>query len=293
MQKRLFLAAAVLLAGAFSGNAQAPQKQIAILSSQNSRIFFERHYPTCGGTNTLGPNEFDRYLLGWEHVLDNAFPYRIIYDADVTDSGLARYGVLILPNTVSLSDDQAKAIHHWVLKGGRLIATFGSGYKDIVSDPRQADGLKPQNGGTGALHSLWHDPLSKVFSTNALGASVPYIRLTQPGVPPTAGLVGLIGDLLPYGALGNMLIQRPEGKDDVFGVLVLDPPVAKHSQPAIIVDKAAQGLVAYFAFAPEFLVALEYGLPRMCDGFSTAPWQGRSAAGASLMRSTVLYMLQH
>ena len=94
---------------------------VAILdSSVNTMTFFERHYPACGSPGFyLGADEYQRYFLGWTHVLDNPqsgpkVPYVIIHDADVTDGTLSQYKLLILSNTADLSDDQQKTIRELI-----------------------------------------------------------------------------------------------------------------------------------------------------------------------------------
>src|SRR5881409_304994 len=137
----------VLTAGAATAVFPA-NDQVALLDSANTRDFFARHYPACGaGSFYLGADEYQRYFRGWEYVLQtNSIPYTIIHDADVTNGSLDNFGLLILSNTASLSDSQEKEIDRWVRGGGRLLATFGTGYKDVVTDLHQIDELKLQNG---------------------------------------------------------------------------------------------------------------------------------------------------
>ena len=269
------------------------QSGIALLYSDHSRTFFER-YADCATKTpgaTLGNgDEYSRYVDGWRFVLGNlSAATTMIHDADLTEAGLAPFRVLVLANAVSLSDDQMKDVETWVRGGGRLLATFGSGYKDIVVSAPLED-LKPQRGGTGGLHNLWRDPLNKLFSSNSLELGVPFVKLTQPDAPPTDNLAGLRpGNLLPYGFLANMLIQRPAARDDVFGTFVFDAE-RRGPAPAIMINRASKGLVVYFAFAPEFAVALENNLPRSCSS-GTGVYTESASAATSLMTSTVLFLL--
>jgi hypothetical protein len=194
-----------------------------------------------------------------------------------------------LSNNASLSDAQGKSIERWVRNGGRLLATFGSGYKDIVElDPRQIDGLKLQKGGTGGLHQLWKDPLAKVFSSSNFAPSSD-VRITQyAGI--TANLQGeIVDDVLPYGAQSNILVQRPSGLDRLYGTLIVegyDKPA-----PAILVSDVARGKAIYFAFAPEYLVSKEFNLPSSPSCPDGQNWAGRSAQVRILMRDAVLSLL--
>ena len=276
----------------------AAARRIALLDSANTKEFFRRHYPACSSPTSfyLGADEYQRYFRGWEFVLQGVpLAYDIIQDDDVTGGvlaqyPLAQYGVLILSNTVSLSDAETKSIASWVRGGGRMVATFGAGYKDILTDLREADSLKLQEGGTGGLHALWHDPLSKLFSSLALDPGVDIRMDSYTG--PTACLRGrLADDTLPYGSQGNLLIQRPLQQDDVLASLVIDNPAWKKRQPAVIVSSAARGLVVYFAFAPEYLVSKEFGLPAPDPCPDGQNWAGRSYAGMALMQGTLQYLL--
>jgi len=288
MSRLRWYAGTALLAAALIPQAYA-QPRIAILDSNNSREFFGRHYPPCTLQSTqdfYGRLEFDRYLFGWTYVLSQAgISYQTITDAQVTEAQLASYGLLILPNTASLSDEQSRVIQRWVLQGGRLLATYGSGYKNIVRDARQIDQLKLQKGGTSGLHNLWHDPLSNLFSAEAIGAGVDFIRITR-FAGPTQGLQGQA--LVGYGSGANLLIQRPEDHQDTYAFLVFANAAYTRLSPAIISTKAAKGTVVYFAFSPEYLVAMEFG--QHCVP-PQAPWTGRGQAMFPVMLSAVNYLL--
>ncbi len=303
---KLLLSSLMLLNGLVLRGAQAP---VALLDSGHTREFFALHYPACNTDSTppsyyLGPDEYQRYFRGWEYVLQQAnILHDIIHDADVTDTGLSKYRLLILSNTASLSDDQERAIQHWVIRGGRLLATFGSGYKDIVSDPRQDDGLKEQKGGTSGLHELWHDPMSKVFGSNPVNNGAGTNVLVTQYVGPTACLQGkLRNNQLGYGAESNLLIQRPVSFPGALGFVVLNPGqpaiplppgLVAHPTPAILLTRAAAGLVVYYAFAPEYLVSKEFNLPSSpaCDDGQN--WKGRSQEGRALMECTVRFLLEN
>jgi hypothetical protein len=218
--------------------------------------------------------------------------YTIIHDDDLTAEGLAPYSVLILSNIASMSDDAAKAISKWTHQGGNLLATFGTSYKDVTFDRREADRLAKQKGHTFALHQLWHDPVSKLFGSEALGVAGLDVKITQ-FTGPTAGLTSLPGGILPYGASANLLIQRPPNKKDVLGFLYISGEVT--SYPAIISTKAAHGQVVYLSFAPEYIVSKEFeGTPLMPDlpvCLDGQDWSGRSTQLRVLMRDTLSYLL--
>ena len=246
-------------------------------------------------------------------MLSKNIPYSLIEDGDVTTAGLSKYDLLILSNAALLSDDQAKAIHQWVLKGGGLLATFGSGYKDLVSDPRQVDGWKEQKGGTFGLHQLWHDPVGKLFSTYwiapsdpAYGVSVDINVTRREG--PTANLPpGFLG----YGGEANLLVQRPLNHPNVLAFLEIGNADWKTTNPAVIATKQSKGLVVYFAFAPEYMVykEAEYYREHPLDEHKPAGWMdfpkdwnycsdglawwGRSEKLQILMIDAICYLLDN
>lgn len=305
--KKLIFGVAILLLAMIPLTVRAATPHIALLdSSVNTANFFSLHYEHCadGGHPAnirLGEDEYKRYFLGWKYVLDgnrfldavlypsgdgsSPYNYLVIHDGALTETGLGSFDILILSNDVSLDDAQDKAVQQWVLKGGKLIATFGSGYKDIITDPRQDDGLKLQSGGTGGIHQLWHDPLTKAFGTQSITPDDP----TSPGIDvaitrifgPTA-LFGL--GKISYGAEANLLAQRPENFRDALGFLTFDPADSwTRPQPAILNVNASKGHVVYFAFAPEFIVSLAYDLAGHCplDGnYGGDPAPGLQAGDA-------------
>jgi hypothetical protein len=286
-----------LLAGAtlYGGGAQ-----VAILdSSINTKAFFAAHYRNCDPPFSffLGADEYQRYFLGWTYVLNNpqngtAIPFDIIHDADVSAQVLSNYKLLILSNTASLSDDQQKTIEHWVTQGGRLLATFGSGYKSTITDPALPDNLKPAEGGTFGLHDLWHDPVSKVFGSDPLnnGAGTDVQITLYAG--PTATLAGkLSNNVLLYGAESNILVHRPVNFPGALGFVILKGAALDHPEPAVLLEQHAHGLVVYYAFAPEYLVSKEFNLPAFPACPDGQNFSGRSAEGRILMEGSVRYLL--
>ncbi len=298
MKKSIRVAVALFLAGAnpLPFHTETPSTgiahescrgRVAVLDSAYTKEFFRIHYPPCSPAVSsfyLGAEEYQRYFRGWEYVLQTArMDYQIIHDCDVTREGLAPYRLLILSNTASLSDSQIKAVKYWVeKKGGRLLATFGSGYKDIDFDTSEGD-LSTREGP--GLHDLWGDPFSALFSTFSFDPAVD-VRITR-YEGPTACLDGqLVNDVLPYGAEGNLLVEQP---DNALASLVIEN--LNESQPGILTNRFGKGRVVYYSFAPEYIVSKEFGLPapEACDDHQN--WAGRSDKLVILMRCTINYLL--
>ena len=84
--------------------------------------------------------------------------------------------------------------------------------------------------------------------------------------------------ILPYGAQANLLVPRPEQFRDALAFLKLSPP-ASHGKmyPAILLTRMSRGTVVYFAYAPEFIVALAFDLAGHC-GNDTVNYPNESTA---------------
>lgn len=227
---------------------------IAILDSDiNTRAYFVETY---GG---WAVNEHMRYWRGWQYVLDcgkaTKYDYIKLTDSQLQKaSDLTGVKVLILANTARLSNNQVTVIFDWVKRGGRLIATFGSGYQGFAKSLDESTELK---GKTVGLHQLWHDPTTKLFTTDLIPAFVVSARISKaPNPGPTSAFS--VGDQLPYGLSGNLLTPRPEHRQTVLAYFNLSDPTWTRPQPAILNTNASKGKVVYFAFAPEYVVTWEF-----------------------------------
>lgn len=296
--KKFVFAMIVALMSFSAGMAQAAD--IALLNSSiNTAEFFQRRYGQDGACTVgtyLGRNEYERYYRGWKYVLDgqqnnalipglaapgSAYAYDILNDADINEQRLSTVKILILSNTASLSQDQSLIIQQWVLKGGKLIATYGSGYKDIITDVREDDRLKAQKGSTGGLHELWGDPWTKAFGTQALKPTPGTDILVMKNIGPTDIPGWTAQPTLSYGAEANLMVPRPENFKDALAFLKLTPVPDKYNNPypAIMLNRMSRGTVVYFAYAPEFIVALAFDLAGHCSTDGNYSASGSTAPG--------------
>jgi hypothetical protein len=79
----------------------------------------------------------------FQALLETHIPVAIITDDDLLDSDkLARYAVVILPNSACISDRQAQALTAFVNNGGGLLATFEAGMYDENGTRRTEPVLK-------------------------------------------------------------------------------------------------------------------------------------------------------
>jgi hypothetical protein len=299
MSYRITLVAVLLIVGALPGAPRAEiqaravetsASQIALLDSAATKRFFGLHYPSCSPPNSyyLGANEYQRYFRGWEFVLQrDRFDYEIVSDQDIINGALARYRLLILSNTAALTHAETGAIYDWVVGGGRLIATFGAGYKTTIFSPSQPDGMRLSD----HIPLLWGDPFSTVFSTAAIDPNGVDIRIDQFEGPTTGLQDHLVNNVLHYGGFANLLMQPPKRTVRRIGSLIINSRVIP-AQPAMLLGHPSQGLALYFAFAPEYLVSKEFGLPAPEQCPDGQNWIGRSYEGSLLMESSIRFMLQ-
>nr|CAA9276819.1 GH151 [uncultured Armatimonadetes bacterium] len=82
----------------------------------------------------------DRYLanvLGvFRTALEEHLPMTVINDWNLNAADLARYKVLVLPNTACMNDEQARAVEQYVRNGGGLVATVDTSLYDEAGNPR-------------------------------------------------------------------------------------------------------------------------------------------------------------
>ncbi len=88
--------------------------------------------------DTIQGSEF----YGWCVMLSRGhIPYDVILDKDLTSEGLAKYDVIVLPNSACLTDDQISALYAYVKDGGNLVASFETGSYDEKGNIREENAL--------------------------------------------------------------------------------------------------------------------------------------------------------
>ncbi len=286
--------ALLMVVGAGATQAHAVPR-IALLNSSNTADFFdpamdalfpERDYTPayCGIGLTLAREESNRYWMGWQWAFDHNFlatgpdvkydypnVYMTIFDWNINPTDLAGFDILLLSNDVNLSREQMQVIQQWVLKGGILLATFGSGYDEIVTLGK-GDTIRNAKGHTDGLHNLWQDPFNKLYTSTAISVFTNVIITNNAAPGPAQGVP--LGETF-YGRWANLLTGRPLNFSNAYAFLKFYdfapdnswlPVDSKKPQPAILSTKNSKGWVVYYAFAPEFNVALEYDVAGHCAG---------------------------
>ena len=87
-------------------------------------------------------NAFWKQFVGIAEMLEQTHVlYDMLFDQELSLKGLAGHRVLILPNSVCLSDRQCADIAMWVRNGGTLVATYETSICDELGQPRGNFGL--------------------------------------------------------------------------------------------------------------------------------------------------------
>jgi|GEM_PF-306698 len=84
----------------------------------------------------------DNSYMGYLSALTRShIPFDVVLDSAVSREGLARYKVLILPNSACLSDAQIEGITEFARRGGAVVAEFETGAYDELGRRRAANPL--------------------------------------------------------------------------------------------------------------------------------------------------------
>jgi hypothetical protein len=148
------------------------------------------------------PYDFRNSQLGaLELMTHSGRPVESLTDAHLQPDVLNRFELLVLPEVLAMSDEQATMIRNWVSKGGTLISSYRCGLLDerdhtrrnfaladvlgvdyLVTDTTYAyDNAGKQRDGnaiTTYLESHGH-PLTQAISSGTVGLPGPFIRLRE------------------------------------------------------------------------------------------------------------------
>lgn len=109
---------------------KSPEPWAALVMSDNTRNFYGR---------SAGLVE-ERYLASvfgmFRTAVEEHLPITVINDWNLNSADLARYQLLILPNTACLDDAQVSAIEKFVRAGGGLVASLDTSLFDEYGTPR-------------------------------------------------------------------------------------------------------------------------------------------------------------
>lgn len=192
-----------------------------------------------------------RPILGWYQTLIEArMPFDMVHDHLLDGESLAKYKVLILPNTVAMSDGQADQLREFVAGGGTLVATYRTSLLDEHGRER----------GDFALGDL--------FGVRAQGVrtdiSNSYLRLKRSGDDESAARVlrGITGTDVVINSANRVDVTMRDGSGeaiprevplaliDSYPDLPMEDVYRRdtdESTPQLVLSQFGAGRVAYFA----------------------------------------------
>lgn len=110
---------------------KTPEPWAALVMSDNTRNFYGR---------SAGKVE-ERYMAAvfgaFRATVEEHLPTAVINDWNLTPADLAKYKVVVLPNTACLDDAQAAALTEYVRNGGGLVASLDTSLFDEFGSPRK------------------------------------------------------------------------------------------------------------------------------------------------------------
>ena len=110
---------------------KTPEPWAALVLSDNTRNFY-------GRSSGLVEDRYMANVLGaFRAMVEEHLPVAVINDWNLNAQDLARYKVLILPNTACLDDRQTSAISEFVRNGGGLVASLDTSLFNEFGDPRE------------------------------------------------------------------------------------------------------------------------------------------------------------
>jgi hypothetical protein len=211
-----------------------PVPFVGLYYSKRARVFYGRN----------NPEEYNLEFLGtYKALLEGHVIFDVVTDKSLTTEGLAKYKLLILPDSACMTDDQAAAIRRYVANGGSVIASHKASLLSEFGDPREDFALADVFG-------------CRFFSLVTLPYS--FIKVTTAS-PLTEGVpVGL-----PLGHRDRQLRVLPIGQAETPAMIVYsrednnrvshyaDPPLDEGSRyPAVVASQYEKGRVVYFAGLP-------------------------------------------
>ncbi len=200
-----------------------------------------------------GNDKYLNYLASFDgayySMMEEHIPFNIVMDRQLTTQSLSDYKVLVMPNAVCLSDEQAEAIRKYVKEGGGLVATYRTSLANLFGSPRKDFALSD------VFHANYIEPLTYRYS---------YIKIEREH-PVTKGIYMEL-PMTMWKAL--QLKVMPFRDVEVVGKIVYpyrgfqmgNPPLELTRYPAILVSRFGKGRVVYFSGEVDSVYA-QYGHP--------------------------------
>jgi Beta-galactosidase trimerisation domain/Hypothetical glycosyl hydrolase 6 len=218
-------------------------------------VFSRKSLDYAGGANP-DLHYLDGFRGAYNALMDSRIPFDLISDQRLDADKLARYRAVLLPNLACMSDECAAQLERYVDAGGRIVATYRTGFADEWGVER----AEP-----------W---IAKMTGARYTGRTLPdlkaaYAHIGRRDHP----LIAQVGDtdLLP---LAGSVCVFEGGKDG--DVLRLVPPVEARpgsgmsvpefnavgsvsDTPLLLTHRRGRGTVCYFPWEPD-RIGFHFGL---------------------------------
>ncbi|MCL5095943.1 MAG: beta-galactosidase trimerization domain-containing protein [Candidatus Omnitrophica bacterium] len=227
-----------------------PLAEVGIYFSSRTRDWYGRENPARYFESFLGAHK----AMVYDHI-----PWGVLLDENVSLDKLKLFPVVLLPNTVILSDNEVNLLRRYVSEGGNLIVTGLTGCGDSHGGMQKKSSLEPLSGVrfVSKLDSIdnWvRFPSSQPPTLRSRLA--PDQRLDWPFLvkgpamicePTTATPVAEL--MKPY-----RTVRQQQGKEGTEWPMSAEAPVG----PALLVNHLDRGTVLTFACSPDFAAASEH-----------------------------------
>lgn len=218
-------------------------------------VFSRRSLDYAGGSNP-DLNYLDGFRGAYNALMDSRIPFDLISDQRLDATKLARYRALLLPNLACMSGECAMQLERYVEAGGRIVATYRTGFADEWG----VDRPEP-----------W---IAKMTGARYTGSTLPDLKAAYAHIGRREHpLVAHVGDtdLLPLA--GSVCVFSHGEEDDVLRLI---PPVEARAgsgmsvpefnaagrvsdTPLLMTHRRGLGSVCYFPWEPD-RIGFHFGL---------------------------------
>lgn len=207
---------------------------VAVFYSENTRIWYGR---------SDMKNRYEANFFGvCRALIEEHIPFRLITSLEA--KSLADYQVLVLPNTVCMSEKEVAAVRDYVNKGGGLVCTEKTSLWDedgtVCADYQLGDVLGVSHLGDTATYS-------RVYSKFDVRQPIAK-RLPSDGFVTSWGPLQKVA-LKGARALASIVFPYTESNSTMFVNIMANPPAVPSNWPACTLNQFGKGAVVYFAGA--------------------------------------------
>jgi hypothetical protein len=231
---------------------KTPEPWGALVMSDNSRVFYGRE-----------PGKVEeRYLasvLGtFRTAIEEHLPTTVICDWNLVPEDLAKYKVVVLPNTACLDERQVKALRDYVAGGGGLVASLDASLCNEFGTPREdfalADVLGVSRQGVAVVKGVEEKP-AELDENFARSLSPEYwekrkdifdLLIPADSIFDEPRVRKLIGQD-PVTFKGPLLPVKLTSDKAKVAATVAARTIGAAQQPAVITNEFGTGRVVYFA----------------------------------------------